>query len=61
MNARLQGNKIKRIRVENAIMREAAFEAVGTWCYPCIAKYGQKQAIPDHLVIHDAKKIDVLA
>jgi hypothetical protein len=61
MNARLQRNKIKRIRVENAITPELTSEAQGTWCYPCIAKYKQKRASLDHLVIHDAKKIDVLA
>jgi hypothetical protein len=61
MNARLQRNKIKRIRVENAIMPQAAFEALGTGGDARIAKYRQKRGYPDQLVIHDAKKIDVLA
>jgi hypothetical protein len=60
MNARLQRNKIKRIRVEIAIMPQAGFEALETWRYPGIVKYGQKRAIPGHLVIPDEKKIDVL-
>jgi hypothetical protein len=60
VNARLQRNKIKRIRVEIAITAEAVIGAWKTAPYEHKSKYAVKWAFPDHLVIHNAEKIDVL-